>query len=67
MATFSIKALEMPIALIGYAALSVLKQTTFFTPWAEAESMTFWVPKTLVFVASKGKNSQDGTCFNAAA
>ena len=30
--TFSIIALEIPIALIGYAALSVDRQTTLFTP-----------------------------------
>ena len=29
-AIFSIKALDIPIALIGYAALSVLKQTKDF-------------------------------------
>lgn len=30
MATFSIIAFEIPIALIGYAALSVLRQITFY-------------------------------------
>ena len=34
-------AFEIPIALIGYAALSVLKQITFATPFATAASITF--------------------------
>src|SRR5690606_32192628 len=66
-ATFSIIALEIPIALIGYAALSVLKQITFFTPEVTAASITFCVPITLVCTACIGKNSQEGTCFKAAA
>jgi hypothetical protein len=66
-ATFSISALDIPIALIGYAALSVLKQITFETLLLTADRITFYVPITLVYVASKGKNSQEGTCFNAAA
>ena len=37
------------------------------TLFAAAASITFLVPKTLVFVASKGKNSHDGTCLRAAA
>ena len=32
-----------------------------------AESKTLLVPSTLVFTASTGKNSQDGTCLSAAA
>ena len=55
------------IALTGYAALSVDKQTTFLTPASMAAVRTFSVPKTLVLTASMGKNSHDGTCFNAAA
>ena len=35
--------------------MSVLKQITFCTLFAVAASITFCVPKTLVFVASKGK------------
>src|SRR5690606_8355815 len=66
-ATFSIKAFEIPIALIGYAALSVLRQIILFTLLAIAASIVFCVPKTFVLVASMGKNSQEGTCFNAAA
>ena len=46
--TFSIIALEMPMALIGYTALSVLRQTTRCTPLAIAASSTFSVPRTLV-------------------
>src|SRR5699024_45009 len=65
--TFSIIAFEMPIALIGYAALSVDKQITFFTFSLIALCKTFSVPKILVFTASIGKNSHEGTCFNAAA
>jgi len=65
--TFSIKAFDIPIALIGYAALSVLRTTTFFTSYSCATVNKLSVPIILVFTASKGKNSQDGTCFNAAA
>ena len=36
-AIFSISALLMPIALIGYAALSVESTTTFFTPCSIAD------------------------------
>ena len=65
--TFSIIALEVPIAFTGYAALSVERHITFFTPASIAAVNTFSVPNTLVFTASTGKNSHDGTCFNAAA
>ncbi|EJS88265.1 hypothetical protein AAUPMB_10561, partial [Pasteurella multocida subsp. multocida str. Anand1_buffalo] len=40
MMTFSIIALEMPIALIGYTALSVLRQTTRFIWFWMAASKT---------------------------
>ena len=36
-------------------------------PNNSAAFKTFSVPKMFVFTASKGKNSHDGTCFNAAA
>ena len=65
--TFSIIAFDVPIALTGYAALSVERQTTFLTPASMAALRTFSVPKTLVLTASIGKNSQEGTCFKAAA
>ena len=65
--TFSIRAFVIPIALIGYAALSVLKITTFLTSKASADKSTFSVPITFVLIASNGKNSQEGTCFKAAA
>src|SRR5216683_2630749 len=65
--TFSIMAFEMPMALIGYTALSVLRQTRRFTPAATAAWITFSVPRMLVRTASIGWNSQDGTCFSAAA
>ena len=60
-------AFDMPIALIGYAALSVERTTTRETPCAMALSITLFVPNTFVFTASMGKNSQLGTCFSAAA
>ena len=66
-ATFSIRDLLMPIALIGYTALSVLKHTIPFTPYLTALPMTFELPVIFVATASIGKNSHDGTCFNAAA
>jgi hypothetical protein len=53
-ATFSIIALLIPIALIGYTALSVLRTTTLLTPLAVAASRTFCVPKIFVFKASMG-------------
>ena len=37
------------------------------TPCSMADSSTLPVPMTFVRVASIGKNSHDGTCFNAAA
>ena len=64
---FSIKALDIPIALIGLTDLSVLKKTIFLTLESFAASIIFSVPKILVFTASWGKNSHDGTCFKAAA
>ena len=66
-ATFSIIALDIPMALTGYAALSVDRQTTFLTPASIAAFRTFSVPMTLVLIASIGKNSHEGTCLSAAA
>ena len=65
--TFSIIAFEMPIALIGYTALSVLRQSTRLTSNSTAASITLSVPMTFVFTASMGWNSHDGTCLRAAA
>ena len=65
--TCSIIAFEMPIALIGYAALSVERQTIFLTPSSMAACRRLSVPSTLVRTASIGKNSQLGTCLSAAA
>ena len=47
--------------------LSVLKTITFLTPLEIAASKTLLVPKMFVSTAWTGKNSQDGTCFKAAA
>src|SRR6266850_8012525 len=66
-AVFSMRAFVMPMALIGYTALSVLRQTTDRTPQSAAASITFALPLILVRTACAGKNSQDGTCFSAAA
>ncbi len=52
--TFSIMALLMPMALIGYTALSVLRQITRWTRAARAASKTFSVPSMLVRTASMG-------------
>ena len=41
--------------------------TIFFTPASTAICNTLSVPSTFVRTASIGKNSQEGTCFNAAA
>ena len=57
----------MPMAEVGYTALSVDKQTTFCTRFWMAASSRFSLPLMLVFTASMGKFSQDGTCFIAAA
>ena len=65
--TFSISALDMPIALIGYAALSVERHTTLLTPASIAACRTLSVPSTFVLTACMGKNSQEGTCLSAAA
>ena len=53
-AIFSISAFVMPIALTGYTALSVLRQTTFFTLFSMQQLMMLLVPKILVFTASRG-------------
>ena len=47
-ATFSIIAFEIPIALMGYTALSVLKITIFLTLFSIDASIIFDVPNTLV-------------------
>ena len=52
--TFYIIALEMPMALIGYTALSVLKQITRLTFVLIAAVSTFSVPIILVLTASIG-------------
>ena len=57
----------MPMALMGYAALSVDRQTMRRTPAPIAAVSTLSVPSTLVRTASMGKNSQEGTCLSAAA
>jgi hypothetical protein len=66
-AVFSIRALDIPIALIGYTALSVLRQTTEPTCASIAARRTLALPWIFVATASKGKNSAEGTCFRAAA
>src|SRR5690349_8130202 len=66
-ASFSIIALEIPMALIGYTALSVDSTITFLTPADNAAFRTFSAPSSLVRMASIGKNSHDGTCLSAAA
>ena len=65
--TFSIIAFDIPIALIGYTALSVLSTTQRRTSLAMAARITFSAPTTLVWTASIGWNSHDGTCLSAAA
>src|SRR4051794_40954342 len=65
--TFSISAFDIPMAFMGYTALSVLRHTTRETPQVAAASITFSVPRTFVLTASTGKNSHDGTCLSAAA
>ena len=64
---FSIMALLIPIALMGFTALSVLRATTRRTPAELAASQTFWEPTAFVWRASPGYCSQAGTCFSAAA
>ena len=54
-ATFSIKALVIPIALIGYAALSVLRQITFLTLLAILEillTLNQFKMKKIIFLSS---------------
>ena len=52
--TFSIMALDRPMALIGYTALSVLSTTHFLTPLSNAARITFSAPITFVRTASIG-------------
>ncbi len=52
---------------MGFAALSVERATTRFTPAAIAAFTTFSAPMTLVLMHSKGLYSAVGTCFRAAA
>ena len=66
-ATRSPSAFVTPIALIGYAALSVERQVMLFTPSSMAAVSTLSSPITLVLSASIGKNSHEGTCLSAAA
>ena len=51
---FSAIALEIPMALIGYTALSVLKTIVFLTPLAIEALNKFSVPKIFVRTASRG-------------
>ena len=53
--------------LIGYTALSVLRQTTDLTFASKDALSKFSLPEIFVATACIGKNSQVGTCFNAAA
>ena len=66
-ANFSIKALVIPIALIGYTLLSVLNSVRFLTLLEIAASITFLLPIILVFMCSQVAFSPEGTCFKAAA
>jgi hypothetical protein len=51
---------------VGFAALSDDVRIIVDTPAARHASMTFWVPVTFVWVASKGLYSPDSTCLSAA-
>src|SRR5262245_61275004 len=66
-ASFSIMALEMPMALIGYTALSVDRTMTRWTRAPIAALSRLSAPRMFVRTASIGKNSHDGTCLSAAA
>ena len=56
-----------PYKFIGELALSVDKEINCSTLLSIQLSTTFCVPKTLVFIVSKGLYSLDGTCLKAAA
>ena len=56
-----------PITFVGFTALSVDINTKFSTLFFIQESITFFVPKTLFFIASNGESSIKGTCLCAAA
>src|SRR5262245_56356280 len=53
-ATFSINAFDIPIALIGWTALSVLRTIAVLTRFTIAAFRVFSVPRTLVATASIG-------------
>ena len=55
-----------PITDVGLAALSDEVRIIVRTSAARQASMTFWVPTTLVWVASNGLYSPDSTCLSAA-
>ena len=52
---------------MGLTALSVLSAITRSTWFSMAASITLRAPMMLVFTASMGLYSQEGTCFRAAA
>ena len=58
--------LVAPYKLIGAAALSVERDTTFLTFVDQLASITFSAPKIFVLTASIGLYSAIGTCFIAA-
>ena len=63
----SVKRFEAPIAFVGFTALSVEIIINLSTSFSIATSITFFVPKTLFFIASCGRRSIKGTCLCAAA
>ena len=67
MKSLSDASLLAPYRLIGLQALSVDKATTFFTLFNLAAVITFWAPKTFVFIHSIGFISARGTILVAAA
>ena len=53
----------MPMALMGYTALSVLRTIIFFTPHGQGGIHDIFRTQAFRSNASNGKNSQEGTCF----
>ena len=55
------------MTLVGCTALSVEISTKCSTPNSADSSATFWVPSTLLVIASATFSSMSGTCLCAAA
>ena len=64
---FSISAFDIPMAFMGYTALSLLRTIMCFDAAGQGRVEDVIGAQGVGLYGLKGKNSQDGTCFSAAA